>query len=98
MPAVYEPEYQVLFTILYLCSVQLGTEQCCINTIWYNRRQESHKRHVVAAMVRPDCAATRDSIRAGRGRRGCQLHTAGHLSQSSVARLAARARQLCDPG
>ena len=37
--------------------------------------------------------ATRDSIRAGRGRRGCQLHTAGHPRQSSVARLAARARQ-----
>ena len=34
----------------------------------------------------------------GRGRRGCQLHTADHPSQSSVARLAARARQLCHPG
>ena len=42
--------------------------------------------------------ATRDSARAGRGRWGCQLQTAGHPSQSSVARLAARARQLCDPG
>ena len=42
--------------------------------------------------------ATRVSTRAGRGRRGCQLHPAGHPSQSSVARLAARARQLCDPG
>ena len=41
---------------------------------------------------------TRDSTRAGRGRWGCQLHTAGYPSQSSVARLVARARQLCDPG
>ena len=41
---------------------------------------------------------TRDSTLTGRGRRGCQPHPAGHPSQSSVARLAARARQLCDPG
>ena len=32
--------------------------------------------------------ATRDSTRASRGIRVCQLHTTGHLSQSSVARLA----------
>ena len=36
-----------------------------------------------------------DSTRAGHGRQGRELHTAGHSSQSSVARLAARARQLC---
>ena len=46
----------------------------------------------------PASCATRGSSRAGRGRRGCQLHTAGLPSQSSVARLAARAGQLCDPG
>ena len=38
------------------------------------------------------------SNRAGRGCLVGKLHTAGHPSQSSVARLAACARQLCGPG
>ena len=47
----------------------------------------------------PASYATRDSSRAGRVCRCCQLHTVGHMSQSSLARLAACVRrQLCDPG
>ena len=42
--------------------------------------------------------ATLHSNLAGRRRRGDQLHTAGYPSQSSVARVAARAHQFCDPG